>query len=112
MFGSIPEERIHAYDWRKGCTRLGVIPAARLAESANGRADWNIPVDLKSILIDEPWELMINVGHVVSYEVLGFANHNKNYFIGLGGKETIYASHIAAACYRIKNNLGNLVTPL
>jgi hypothetical protein len=38
-------------------------------------------------------------------------NHNKT-FIGLGGKEMICASHMAAACYGIENNLGTLVTPL
>ena len=42
----------------------------------------------------------------------GFANHNKNYFIGLGGKDTICASHMMAACCGIENNLGNLLTPL
>ena len=42
------------------------------------------------------------LGHVVPHEVLGFANHNKNYFIGLGGKETICASHMAAATYGIE----------
>ena len=39
------------------------------------------------MLMEEPWDLVINVGHVVPHEVLGFANHNKNYFIGLGGKD-------------------------
>src|SRR5690606_31374982 len=52
------------------------------------------------------------IGHVVPHEVLGFANHNKNYFIGLGGKETICTAHLAAAIYGIENNLGRLVTPL
>ncbi len=55
---------------------------------------------------------MINIGHVVPHEVLGFANHNKNYFIGLAGKPTICASHIMAASGGIENNLGNLVTPV
>jgi nickel-dependent lactate racemase len=64
------------------------------------------------MLIDEQWDLIVNVGHVVPHEVLGFANHNKNYFIGLGGKETICASHIAAAVYGVENNLGCLITPL
>ena len=62
--------------------------------------------------MNEPWDLIINIGHVVPHEVLGFANHNKNYFIGLGGKETICASHLAAGVYGIENNLGNLITPL
>jgi nickel-dependent lactate racemase len=62
--------------------------------------------------MNERWDLIVNIGHVVPHEVLGFANHNKNYFIGLGGKESICASHLAAAVYGIENNLGNLITPL
>ncbi len=112
MFGSIPHAKIHAHDWRNGVVRVGTIPAARVAESTGGKADWEIPVDLNRPLMEEPWDLIINVGHVVPHEVLGFANHNKNYFIGLGGKETICASHIAAGVYGIENNLGNLITPL
>ncbi len=112
MFGSIPEHRIFAHDWRDGCTRVGVIPASLVAETTAGAADWDIPVDLNTKLIEEPWDLIINIGHVVPHEVLGFANHNKNYYIGLGGKDTICASHIAAAVYGIENNLGCLITPL
>jgi len=112
MFGSIPHERIHAHDWRKGVVRLGVIPAAKVRETTEGKADWEIPVDLNRSLMEEPWDVIINIGHVVPHEVLGFANHNKNYFIGLGGKDTICASHLAAGVYGIENNLGNLITPL
>jgi nickel-dependent lactate racemase len=112
MFGSIPNEKIHAHDWRNGCVHVGTIPASRVAESTGGKADWEIPVDLNRSLMEEPWDLIINIGHVVPHEVLGFANHNKNYFIGLGGKDTICASHIAAGVYGIENNLGNLITPL
>src|SRR5262249_30919857 len=69
-------------------------------------------IDLNTALVGESWDLIVNIGHVVPHEVLGFANHNKNYFIGLGGKETICASHMAAAIYGIENNLGRLITPL
>lgn len=64
------------------------------------------------MLIEEKWDIILNIGHIVPHEVLGFASHNKNYFIGLGGKEMICASHMAAACYGIENNLGSLITPL
>ena len=77
-----------------------------------GIADWSIPIDLNRRLIEEPWDLVINIGQVVPHEVLGFANHNKNYFIGLAGKETIAAAHMAAACCGIENNLAALVTPI
>ncbi|HZZ42418.1 MAG TPA: lactate racemase domain-containing protein [Tepidisphaeraceae bacterium] len=112
MFGSIPHSRIHAHDWRGGVTRVGVIPGALVKEKSAGAADWDIPVDLNTMTVTEKWDLIINIGHVVPHEVLGFANHNKNYFIGLGGKETICASHLAAATYGIENNLGKLITPL
>jgi nickel-dependent lactate racemase len=112
MFGSIPNDRIHPHDWRGGVIRIGTIPADKVAEATAGKADWEIPIDLNSMLVDEAWDLIVNIGHVVPHEVLGFSNHNKNYFIGLGGKETICASHIAAALYGIENNLGSLITPL
>ena len=112
MFGSIPNERIHAHDWIGGVTRVGTIPASMVKEATHGKADWEIPIDLNSSLMKEPWDLVVNIGHIVPHEVLGFANHNKNYFIGLGGKETICASHLAAGVYGIENNLGNLITPL
>jgi nickel-dependent lactate racemase len=112
MFGDFPLDRIHAHDWRNGVTRLGTVPASVVKESTGGKADWDIPVDLNTMTVTGDWDLIINIGHVVPHEVLGFANHNKNYFIGLGGKETICASHLAAGVYGIENNLGNLITPL
>lgn len=112
MFGSIPNERIHAHDYKHGVTRLGVVPASVMEEKSGGKVRVEIPIDLNSMLVGEKWDLVVNVGHVVPHEVLGFANHNKNYFIGLGGKETLCASHIAAAYFGIENNLGRLITPL
>jgi len=112
MFGSIPHERIHPHDWRGGCTYLGDVPADYVKQTTGGAADWKFPVWLNSMLMNEKWDLVINIGHVVPHEVLGFANHNKNYFIGLGGKELICAAHMAAACCGIENNLGNLLTPV
>ncbi|MDD5597164.1 MAG: lactate racemase domain-containing protein [Victivallaceae bacterium] len=112
MFGSVPEEKIHAHDWRGGSKVIGEVSAEMVREVSKGKADWAIPVSLNKMLLEEDWDLIINVGHVVPHEGLGFANHNKNYFIGLGGKEMICASHMMAACCGIENNLGQLITPL
>jgi nickel-dependent lactate racemase len=112
MFGSIPHERIHPHDWRGGCVQVGEVPADYVKEATGGIADWPFPIWLNRMLMEEHWDLVINIGHVVPHEVLGFANHNKNYFIGLAGKELICASHMAAACCGIENNLGNLITPV
>ncbi len=112
MFSSIPEDRIHPHDWRGGCVHLGEVPAEFVKKATGDAADWPMPVVLNRMLIEQRWDLVINVGHVVPHEVLGFANHNKNYFIGLAGKELICASHMAAACCGIENNLGTLTTPV
>src|SRR5260221_6475367 len=111
MFGSMHNERIHAQDWRSGVTRVGVVRASVIREDSAARIDAEIPIDLNKMLVQEKWDLIVNVGHVVPHEVLGFANHNKNYFIGLAGKDTICAAHMASATWGIENNLGNLVTP-
>jgi nickel-dependent lactate racemase len=112
MFGSVPEEKIYKHDWRADSKVVGEIPADFVKQISDGKADWSIPVAVNSRLFDEGWDIVLNVGHVVPHEVLGFANHNKNYFIGLGGKEMICASHLMAACCGIENNLGTLTTPL
>lgn len=112
MFGSIPNERIHAHDWREGCVTVGEISGEEVASTSGGIADWPLPISLNRSVMTDAWDLIINVGHIVPHEVLGFANHNKNYFIGLGGKDLICASHMMAASCGIENNLGNLVTPV
>lgn len=112
MFGSIPNERIHAHHWTRTVVAVGEVSREFVREATRGAADWPIPIELNTMLMREPWDLIINVGHVVPHEVLGFANHNKNYFIGLAGKGTICASHMAAACCGIENNLGTLITPV
>lgn len=112
MFGSIPEDRIHVHDWRGGCVEVGEIPADFIRDVSAGAADWPMPIGLNRMTMEEPWDLIFHIGHVVPHEVLGFANHNKNYFIGLGSKELICASHMMAACCGIENNLGCLTTPV
>lgn len=112
MFGNIPENKILKHDWKKDGKRIGTIPSDYVEQITEGKANWEIPVTINRLVLEEKWDIILNIGHVVPHEVLGFANHNKNYFIGLGGKDMICASHMAAACYGIENNLGNLVTPL
>jgi len=112
MFGAIPNERIHAHDWRGGSVGVGEVSADYVKDVSGGQVDWPIPIVLNRMLMEEQWDLIINIGHVVPHEVLGFANHNKNYFIGLAGKDTICASHMMAATCGIENNLGCLTTPV
>src|SRR4029077_8581320 len=55
MFGSIPDDRIHAHDWIGGVQRVGTIPAEKVKASTGGFADWEIPVDQNTSLMSEPW---------------------------------------------------------
>ena len=112
MFGSIPPERIHAHDWQNGTTHLGAVPADYVKEQTGGLADWEIPVEINSMVFDPQWDLIVTIGQVVPHEVLGFANHNKNFFVGLGSDRALGASHLAAAMCGIENTLGTLVTPV
>src|SRR4030095_12262619 len=36
MFGSVPNDRIHAHDWRGGVVAVGTIPAAVVTEKMKG----------------------------------------------------------------------------
>lgn len=112
MFGTIPESAIRKHDWRDGSKVIGEVPLEYVQKVTNGKVDWPIPVSLDKALVEEQWDLVLNVGHIVPHEVLGFANHNKNYFIGMGGKDMICAAHLGAACCGIENNLGTLTTPI
>lgn len=111
MFGSIPAGRIHEHDWRNGCKSLGEVPADFVRKATGGIADWAIPIFLDRLVVEQQWDLIINIGQVVPHETLGFAGHNKNYFIGSAGKETICNAHMAAACCGVENNLGTITTP-
>lgn len=112
MFGSIPEAHILKHDCVKNVKTIGTIPRSYVSDIMNGRADWDIPISVNNVLVDEPWDIIISVGQVVPHEVVGFANHNKNFIIGIGGRDTIAATHMASACYGIENTLGKILTPL
>ena len=112
MFGDIPQARIHRHDWERSCLTLGEINRDIVRRATGGAADWPIPVQINRAVVEGGYDLVINIGQVVPHEVLGFSNHNKNYFIGLGGRDMIGTSHITAALCGIENNLGQIMTPL
>lgn len=112
MFGDIPEESIHKHDWKNSCKVLGEISSDFVKLATDGRADWPIPVEINRAVVEGGYDLIVNIGQVVPHEVLGFGNHNKNYFIGLGGKSMITSSHMMAALCGIENNLAQTISPL
>src|SRR5256885_819744 len=54
MFGSIPNDRVHAHDWRGGCIDVGGIPPRGVDGTAPGAASWAAPTVLQSSLMAEP----------------------------------------------------------
>ncbi len=112
MFGDIPERCFHIHDWHSSCTLMGKINKEFVKYASNDHADWPIPIEINRTVSEGKYDLVVNIGQIVPHEVLGFANHNKNYFIGLGGKSTICASHMMAAACGIEDNLGQIITPL
>jgi hypothetical protein len=65
------------------------------------------PIDLNTT--DERANLIINIGHVVPHEVLGFANHNKNYIIGLW-QRSLSVPPTWRQLSADENNLGKMIT--
>ena len=112
MFGSIPNEHIYAHDWKKGCKSLGEISADYVKKVTEGKASWPLPIQINKMVVEGNYDLIVNIGQVVPHEVIGFANHNKNYFAGLGSKDAIDASHMLSACWGIEKTLGRIMTPL
>ena len=73
---------------RDGCVRLGEVPAEFVKDVTRGAADWAIPVVVNRQLMEEPWDLIINVGHVVPHEVLGFRQSQQELFHRAGRQGT------------------------
>jgi nickel-dependent lactate racemase len=67
MFGSIPEEKIHAHDYKSGVTRLGEVPSSVVKKVTDGVVDWPMPVAINSLLLDVKWDFVMNIGHVVPH---------------------------------------------
>ncbi|MCL2293371.1 MAG: lactate racemase domain-containing protein [Spirochaetes bacterium] len=112
VFGSIPESKILKHDAVNGVKKIGDVPADYVKKVTSGAANWDISIEINEILLSREWDIILNIGHVVPHEVLGFASHNKNFLIGLGGTATISSTHIASACCGIENILGSIVSPI
>jgi nickel-dependent lactate racemase len=48
----------------------------------------------------------------VPHEVVGIANHNKNVFVGVGGKDIIDRTHFLGAAYGMERMMGRAQTPV
>ena len=112
MFGSLPSELIQAHDWRNGLTELGRISSEEMSALSSGRLDYDWPVQMNRILVEEDWDLILSIGQVVPHEVVGMANYTKNILVGTGGKEAIDKSHFLGAVSNMEKVMGRADTPV
>jgi nickel-dependent lactate racemase len=112
MFGSMPAGLVQDHDWRNGLTELGRISSQEMSQLSGGRLDYDWPVQVNKILVEEDWDLILSIGQVVPHEVVGMANYTKNILVGTGGKEAIDKSHFLGAVSNMEKVMGRADTPV
>ena len=112
MFPGIDHNLFRPHKWRTNLHTLGVVPAEFIEEVSGGAVNYNWPAQVNRLLIKGNFDLILSIGQVVPHEVIGFANHNKNIFVGTGGAEGIHKSHFLGAAYGMEKIMGRVDTPV
>ena len=112
MYPTVPKELFRVHDWRQGLATLGIVPSEYVKKISGGAVDYSIPIQVDKLLVEGGFDLILSIGQVVPHEVIGMANHNKNIFIGTGGKEGINKSHFLGAAYGMERIMGRADTPV
>lgn len=111
MFPGIPEDRFRIHDWRTGLTTLGEVPASFVREVSGALVDYPIRCEVDQRLT-LPWDRIISIGQLVPHEVIGIAGHDKNVFVGTGGKDVIDRTHFLGAVCGMESIMGRATTPV
>lgn len=112
MFGKTPKSLFRIHDWRDGFETLGEVPSDFVRQVSDAAVDYPIPIQVDKLVAQGGHDLILSIGQVVPHEVIGMANHNKNIFIGTGGKEGINKSHFLGAAYGLERIMGRADTPV
>jgi nickel-dependent lactate racemase len=112
MFGPVPRDLFRVHDWRNDIVTLGEVPGAFMQEVSEGKLDYSWPAQVNKLLRDGGHDLILSIGQVVPHEVIGFANYNKNIFVGTGGVTGIHRSHFLGAVYGMERMMGRADTPV
>ena len=112
MFPGIDRGKFREHKWRSDLHTLGTVPAEYVREVSEGAVDYEWPAQVNKLLVDGEHDLILSFGQVVPHEVIGFANHNKNIFVGTGGAEGIHKSHFLGAAYGMERIMGRADTPV
>lgn len=112
MFPGIPLSRFRIHDWRRDVITLGEVPGDFVREISDGKMDTPIACEVNRALVKENWDAILSIGQLVPHEVAGIANHNKNIFVGAGGKETIGKTHFLGAVCGMERIMGRVHSPV
>lgn len=112
MYGGVPRGLFRVHDWRRDVVTLGEVPGEVVRGVSEGALDYSWPAEVNRLLRDGGHDLLLSIGQVVPHEVVGFANGNKNIWIGTGGQMGINRSHFLGAVYGMERMMGRADTPV
>lgn len=112
MFGDMPLDRFRVHDWRHDVLTLGEVPADFVSAVSEGRIRQPMKAQVNRLLVEGGHDLILSIGQVVPHEVIGMANHNKNIFVGTGGRDAINSTHYLGAVYGMERIMGRADTPV
>jgi nickel-dependent lactate racemase len=112
MFPGVPPGIFREHSYRHALHRLGEVPASFVRRVTEGRLDFPVPCDVDRLLIEGSWDRIFSIGQLVPHEVIGIANHNKNVYVGAGGRETIDKTHFIGAVHGMERIMGRERSPV
>lgn len=112
MFPGIPLDRFFVHEWRSGLATLGEVPADFVDEVSGGLVSYPIRCEIDARIADGRWDRVFSIGQLVPHEVIGIAGHDKNVFVGAGGKDVIDRTHFLGAVCGMESIMGRAETPV
>jgi nickel-dependent lactate racemase len=112
MFPGIPLDRFFVHEWRSGLATLGEVPADFIDEVSGGLVNYPIRCEVDARIVEGRWDRIVSVGQLVPHEVIGIAGHDKNVFVGAGGKDVIDRTHFLGAVCGMESIMGRAETPV
>jgi carbohydrate kinase (thermoresistant glucokinase family) len=112
MFPGVPRGAFVHHDFLRGLEPLGEVPGTFVADVSGGRLDYPIRCEVDELLVRGGWDRIVSVGQLVPHEVVGIANHNKNVFVGVGGKDIIDKTHFLGAVCNMESIMGLSQSPV
>jgi carbohydrate kinase (thermoresistant glucokinase family) len=112
MFPGVPPSVFRTHDFRRDLAPLGEVPGSFVSEVSGGKLDYPIECAVNRLIVEGKFDRIISIGQLVPHEVIGIANHNKNVFVGTGGKDIIDRTHFLGAVWGMERIMGRAQTPV